>query len=134
LVFIFEGKWQRTKYVGVSLVGKTLAVMGFGKAGTEVARWVRGLGKHVISHDPYAPAERARRALVLNLFHLIIATANFISLHISLTPATKKMFNDDTFAHMKQGMQIINVAKCGVIDEGALLRALDNGIVAQVRT
>jgi D-3-phosphoglycerate dehydrogenase / 2-oxoglutarate reductase len=135
LIFIFEGKWQRTKYVGVSLVGKTLAVMGFGKVGTEVARRARGLGMHVISHDPYAPAERAR-ALGVELvsFDNAIATADFISLHMPLTPATEKMFDDDTFARMKRGVRIINVARGGVIDEGALLRALDNGIVAQVRT
>ncbi|KAL3638540.1 D-3-phosphoglycerate dehydrogenase 3, chloroplastic [Castilleja foliolosa] len=54
------GKWLRSKYVGVSLVGKTLAVMGFGKVGSEVARRAKGLGMHVIAHDPYAPADRAR--------------------------------------------------------------------------
>ena len=57
---ICPGKWQRNKYVGVSLVGKTLAVMGFGKVGSEVARRAKGLGMHVIAHDPYAPADRAR--------------------------------------------------------------------------
>ncbi|XP_021739744.1 D-3-phosphoglycerate dehydrogenase 2, chloroplastic-like, partial [Chenopodium quinoa] len=54
------GIWGRSKYVGVSLVGKTLAVMGFGKVGSEVARRAKGLGMHVIAHDPYAPADRAR--------------------------------------------------------------------------
>ncbi|CAN0878888.1 D-3-phosphoglycerate dehydrogenase 1, chloroplastic [Linum grandiflorum] len=127
-----SGKWQRNKYVGVSLVGKTLAVMGFGKVGTEVARRAKGLGMHVIAHDPYAPADRAR-ALGVELvsFDEAIATADFISLHMPLTPTTNKMLNDETFAKMKKGVRIVNVARGGVIDEEALVRALDSGIVAQ---
>ncbi|OIW12883.1 hypothetical protein TanjilG_24816 [Lupinus angustifolius] len=127
-----SGKWQRNKYVGVSLVGKTLAVMGFGKVGTEVARRAKGLGMHVIAHDPYAPADRARAIGVeLVSFDEAISTADFISLHMPLTPATSKVLNDETFAKMKKGVRIVNVARGGVIDEDALVRALDAGIVAQ---
>ncbi|XP_040382849.1 D-3-phosphoglycerate dehydrogenase 3, chloroplastic-like [Oryza brachyantha] len=126
------GKWQRTKYVGVSLVGKTLAVMGFGKVGSEVARRAKGLGMHVIAHDPYAPADRARAiGAELVSFDEAIARADFISLHMPLTPATSKVFNDESFAKMKNGVRIINVARGGVIDEDALVRALDSGKVAQ---
>jgi D-3-phosphoglycerate dehydrogenase / 2-oxoglutarate reductase len=127
------GKWQRNKYVGVSLVGKTLAVMGFGKVGSEVARRAKGLGMHVIAHDPYAPADRAR-ALGVELvsFDEAIARADFISLHMPLIPTTSKIFNDESFAKMKTGVRIINVARGGVIDEDALVRALDSGKVAQV--
>ncbi|KAM7280469.1 hypothetical protein ACFE04_007603 [Oxalis oulophora] len=125
-------KWLRSKYVGVSLVGKTLAVMGFGKVGSEVARRAKGLGMHVISHDPYAPADRARAIGVqLVSFDEAISTADFISLHMPLTASTSKMLNDETFAKMKKGVRIVNVARGGVIDEEALLRALDSGIVAQ---
>ncbi|KAK8916255.1 hypothetical protein KSP39_PZI022332 [Platanthera zijinensis] len=126
------GKWQRNKYVGVSLVGKKLAVMGFGKVGSEVARRAKGLGMHVISHDPYAPADRARAVGVeLVSFDEAVSTADFISLHMPLTPSTSKIFNDENFSKMKKGVRIINVARGGVIDEDALVRALDNGIVAQ---
>ncbi|KAF9675867.1 hypothetical protein SADUNF_Sadunf09G0078100 [Salix dunnii] len=129
---INAGKWQRNKYVGVSLVGKTLAVMGFGKVGSEVARRAKGLGMHVIAHDPYAPADRARAIGVeLVSFDEAMATADFISLHMPLTPATAKILNDETFAKMKKGVRIVNVARGGVIDEDALVRALDAGIVAQ---
>ena len=128
------GKWERNKYVGVSLVGKTLAVMGFGKVGSEVARRAKGLGMHVIAHDPYAPADRARAIGVeLVSFDEALATSDFISLHMPLTPATAKVLNDDTFAKMKKGVRIVNVARGGVIDEDALVRAIDAGIVAQVR-
>lgn len=119
--------------MGVSLVGKTLAVMGFGKVGSEVARRAKGLGMHVIAHDPYAPADRARAIGVeLVSFDEAIATADFISLHMPLTAATSKVLNDETFAKMKKGVRIINVARGGVIDEEALVKALDAGIVAQV--
>ncbi|KAK5774521.1 D-3-phosphoglycerate dehydrogenase 1, chloroplastic-like [Gossypium arboreum] len=126
------GKWQRNKYVGVSLVGKTLAVLGFGKVGSEVARRAKGLGMHVIAHDPYASADRARAIGVeLVSFEEAISTADFISLHMPLTAATNKMLNDETFAKMRKGVRIVNVARGGVIDEDALVRALDAGIVAQ---
>ncbi|GMJ15338.1 phosphoglycerate dehydrogenase 3 [Hibiscus trionum] len=126
------GKWERSKYVGVSLVGKTLAVMGFGKVGSEVARRAKGLGMHVIAHDPYAPADRARAIGVeLVSFEEALRTADFISMHMPLTPATSKMFNDEAFSQVKKGVRIVNVARGGVIDEEALLRALDAGIVAQ---
>lgn len=129
---IKAGKWQRNKYVGVSLVGKTLAVMGFGKVGSEVARRAKGLGMHVIAHDPYAAADRARGVGVeLVSFEQAITTADFISLHMPLTPATSKLFNDETFAKVKKGVRIVNVARGGVIDEDALVRALDTGVVAQ---
>ncbi|CAN6250429.1 unnamed protein product [Urochloa humidicola] len=126
------GKWQRNKYVGVSLVGKTLAILGFGKVGSEVARRAKGLGMHVIAHDPYASADRAR-AIGVELVSMeeAMTTADFISLHMPLTPATDKMLNDEAFAKMKKGVRIINVARGGVIDEEALVRALDSGIVAQ---
>ncbi|KAF8762790.1 hypothetical protein HU200_009100 [Digitaria exilis] len=126
------GKWQRNKYVGVSLVGKTLSILGFGKVGSEVARRAKGLGMHVIAHDPYASADRAR-AIGVELVSMeeAMTTADFISLHMPLTPATNKMLNDEAFAKMKKGVRIINVARGGVIDEDALVRALDSGIVAQ---
>ncbi|KAF7814593.1 D-3-phosphoglycerate dehydrogenase 2, chloroplastic-like [Senna tora] len=126
------GQWQRNQYVGVSMVGKTLAIMGFGKVGSEVARRAKGLGMNVIAHDPYAPADRARAIGVeLVSFDEAITTADFISLHMPLTPTTNKIFNDNSFAKMKKGVRIINVARGGVIDEDALVRALDSGIVAQ---
>ncbi|KAF6176196.1 hypothetical protein GIB67_023487 [Kingdonia uniflora] len=129
---IKAGKWLRNKYVGVSLVGKTLAVMGFGKVGSEVARRAKGLGMHVIAHDPYAPADRAHAIGVeLVSFDEAMATADFISLHMPLTPTTSKILNDEAFSKMKKGVRIVNVARGGVIDEDALVRALDAGNVAQ---
>lgn len=101
--------------------------------GSEVARRARGLGMHVIAHDPYASAERAKAIGVeLVSFEEALARSDFISLHMPLTPTTDKIFNDDSFKRCKKGVRIINVARGGVIDEDALVRALDAGIVAQV--
>ncbi|RRT38074.1 hypothetical protein B296_00046436 [Ensete ventricosum] len=127
-----SGNWERSKYVGVSLVGKTLAILGFGKVGSEVARRAKGLGMHVIAHDPYAAADRAHAIGVdLVTFDEAIARADFISLHMPLTPSTSKILDDEAFAKMKNGVRIINVARGGVMDEEALLKALDSGVVAQ---
>ncbi|KAK7389454.1 hypothetical protein VNO78_24515 [Psophocarpus tetragonolobus] len=126
------GQWLRSKYVGVSMVGKTLAVIGFGKVGSEVARRAKGLGMHVIAHDPYAPSDRARSIGVdLVSFDEAISTCDFISLHMPLTPSTTNLFNDSIFSKMKPGVRIVNVSRGGVIDEDSLLRALDSGIVSQ---
>jgi D-3-phosphoglycerate dehydrogenase len=115
----------------VSLVGKTLAVMGFGKVGSEVARRAKGLGMTVIAYDPYAPAERAK-ALGVELvsFEDACGRGDFFSLLMPLTPSTDKLFNEATFAKMMKGARIINVARGGVIDDDALVRALDSKQVA----
>ncbi|RWR77601.1 D-isomer specific 2-hydroxyacid dehydrogenase [Cinnamomum micranthum f. kanehirae] len=86
------GEWKRSKYVGVSFGEKTLAVMGFGKVGSEVARRAKFLGMKVIAHDPYAPADRARAmGIELVTFDEALSRADFISLHMPLTPATSKI-------------------------------------------
>lgn len=126
-----EGRWDRSKYVGVSMVGKTLAIMGFGKVGGEVARRAKGLGMNVIAHDPYASEERALAIGVkLVSFDEALSSGDFFSLHMPLTPDTKGLFGDEAFAKIKKGARIINVARGGVIDDDALARALDAGAVA----
>ena len=126
------GKWERSKFVGVSLVGKTLAVLGFGKVGADVARRAKGLGMTVIAHDPYAPEEKAR-ALGVKLvgFDDALKAADFISLHMPLTSGTKNMLNKEAFAKCKKGVRVINVARGGVIHEGDLVEAVESGQVAQ---
>ena len=95
----------------------------------------QGAWNACLARDPYASADRARAIGVeLVSFDQAITTADFISIHMPLTPTTSKILNDDTFAKMKKGVRIVNVARGGVIDEDALVRALDAGIVAQVLT
>jgi len=125
-----NGEWKRTKYVGTSLVEKTLAVIGFGKVGSEVARRAKGLGMKVVAYDPYAPAERVRAVgAELVSFEEALSTGDFFSLHMPLTSSTQNLFNRETFSKMKKGAYIINVARGGVIDDAALVEALDSGIV-----
>ena len=126
-----SGKWERSKLVGVSLVDKTLAVMGFGKVGSEVARRAQGLGMKVIAYDPYAPVDKAK-ALGVELvdFDEAVARGDFFSLHMPLTSSTDKMFNAEVFKQMKKNAVLINVARGGVIDDQALADALDNEEIA----
>lgn len=127
-----RGEWKRSQYTGVSLVNKTLAIMGFGKVGSEVARRARGLGMICIAHDPFASEAKAA-AIGVRLVSLndALAQGDFFSLHMPLTSQTKGMFNDDAFSKIKKGARIINVARGGVIDDAALARALDAKQVAQ---
>ncbi|GFR44138.1 hypothetical protein Agub_g5304 [Astrephomene gubernaculifera] len=127
-----SGKWDRNTYVGTSMVGKTIAVYGFGKVGAEVARRAKGLGMAVLAYDPYASQEKAAaQGVSLVSFDEALAQADFHSLHMPLTPGTKNLFNDAAFAKIKKGSRIINVARGGVIEEAALARALDAKLVAQ---
>lgn len=127
-----SGKWDRNTYVGASMVGKTLAIYGFGKVGTEVARRAKGLGITVLAYDPYASQEKAAaQGVQLVTFDDALKMADFHSLHMPLTPGTKNLFGDSAFAKIKKGSRIINVARGGVIDEQALLRALESKAVAQ---
>lgn len=102
------------------------------QVGSEVARRARGLGMNVIAHDPFASEEKARAVgVMLTSFDQALAQGDFFSLHMPLTPGTKNMFNDSAFAKMKKGARIMNVARGGVIEDEALVRALDAKIVAQ---
>ena len=100
------------------------------QVGSEVARRAKGLGMKVVAYDPYAPAERVRAVgAELVSFDDALATGDFFSLHMPLTASTQNLFNKETFAKMKKGAFIINVARGGVIEDAALVEALDNGTV-----
>ena len=125
------GKWERQKFMGVELRGKTLGLIGLGQVASEVARRARGLEMRVLAYDPYVAQERAS-ALGVELTTLddVIANADFISLHTRLTPQTRDLLNAEAFARMKPGVRIINTARGELIDEAALIRAIDEGHVA----
>ena len=125
------GRWERQKFVGVELRGRTLGLIGLGNVATEVARRTRGMEMRVIAHDPYIAPERAQ-GLGVELVSLdeVLEQSDFISLHIRLTPATRDYLSDEAFAKMKPGVRIINTARGELIDDAALLRAIDDGRVA----
>ncbi|MBI3910094.1 MAG: phosphoglycerate dehydrogenase [Armatimonadetes bacterium] len=125
------GEWRRSAFVGVEVYNKTLGIIGFGKVGREVARRAQGLGMRVIAHDLYVSVEQAQRENV-ELVELdeLLASADYISLHAPLTRDTINLLDRDKFARMKDGVRIINCARGKVINETALLEALESGKVA----
>lgn len=126
-----KGKWERAKFMGVQLVGKTLGVVGLGRVGSDVARKAQGLGMRVIGTDPFLSAARAREMGVeLLSFEKVLAEADFLTLHIPLTSETRRLLGQRQLAKAKPGLRIVNVSRGGVIDEAALVQALRSGRVA----
>ncbi len=126
------GKWERKKFQGVELYGKTLAILGMGRIGSELARRAIAFGMRVVAYDPYLAASRARALQVELVDRLddVLPRADFISMHMPLTAETKHMLDARRLALCKPGVRIVNCARGGLIDEAALLAALDSGHVA----
>ncbi len=127
-----EHQWDRAKFKGIEVYGKTLGIVGLGKIGSHVAKCAVGLGMNVIAYDPFASKEHAE-AIGAALFEQvddILKTADFISFHIPKTPETQGMINKDKFALMKKGVMIINCARGGIIVEDDLAEACKSGKVA----
>jgi len=126
------GKWERKKFQGVELYNKTLAILGMGRIGSEFARRAMAFGMRVVAYDPYLSANRARllRVELVDTVEDAIREADFITMHMPLTPETKHMLDADRLARCKPGVRIINCARGGLVDETALLAALENGQVA----
>lgn len=123
-------RWDRKKFIGTELVGKKLGLVGLGRVGREVATRAIGLEMQVMAHDPMADPEWCRLAgIKLVSVETVMKEADFLSVHVPLTDATKHMINHETIAKMKPGVRIVNCARGGVIDEAALLRALNSGQV-----
>jgi D-3-phosphoglycerate dehydrogenase len=127
-----SGKWDRKTFVGVELYNKTLAILGMGRIGTEIARRAIAFGMRVLAYDPYLSASRARSLQVELIESLdeIIPQADFITMHMPLTAETKYMLNAERLAKAKKGVRIINCARGGLIDENALVEALKSKHVA----
>ncbi|WDL97847.1 phosphoglycerate dehydrogenase [Alicyclobacillus sp. ALC3] len=128
---IRAGKWDRKSFVGVELRGKTLAVLGTGRIGAEVAKRAKVFGMTVLGFDPYLTEARAKELGITRVsFDEAIAAADFITVHTPLTKETKHMLGTSAFAKMKDGVRIVNCARGGIIDEQALADALRAGKVA----
>lgn len=126
-----DGKWLKKELEGIELYGKTLGIIGMGRIGAEVGKRAAAFGMTVLGHDPLISAEEItlRGAAPVALDDLL-ARADFITLHLPLTAETKNMLNADAFAKMKTGVRIACAARGGIIDEAALLNALNSGKVA----
>lgn len=124
------GEWDR-KFIGVELRNKTLGILGMGRIGSEVAKRAKVFGMEVIGYDPFLTEERAEKMGVkLGTVNEIAAQADFITVHTPLTPETRHLISRTQFELMKPGIRIINCARGGIIDELALVEAIDQGIVA----
>jgi D-3-phosphoglycerate dehydrogenase len=125
------GKWEKKKFEGVELTGKTLGVVGCGNIGAVVADRGAGLKMNVVAFDPVLTPEKAK-ALGVKLVTLdeLYAAADFITYHVAMTPATKGMLNAEAIAKMKKGVRIINCARGGIMVEADVKAALDSGHIA----
>ena len=127
-----SGKWEKSKFKGVEITDKTLGIMGLGKIGVLVAQRAKGLRMEVIGYDPYVSVDRFRELGIerAETPEDLYAAADFISVHLPKTPETNGLISDAAFEKMKKGVRIINTARGGIVDEEALVRALEAGKVA----
>ncbi len=125
------GLWERSKFVGVELLGKMLGIVGMGKIGTEVAKRAQSFGMRVVAYDPFLSQERAGQ-LDVQMVELkqLCAEADFITVHTPLTAETRHLIDTDEIALMKKGVRLINCARGGIISEQALYQAVVDGKVA----
>lgn len=125
------GKWEKSRFMGVEITGKTLGVIGCGNIGSNVAQRAIGLRMKVIAFDPFLSPERAGELGVEKVdLDTIFARADFLTLHTPLTDKTRNIISADALSRMKKGVRIINCARGGLIDEAALKEALEAGHVA----
>jgi len=122
------GKWERSKFMGWEVRGKTLGLIGLGRIGSEVARRARGLEMQVLTYDPVVSFDRATQIGVesVNLEDLL-ARSDVVSVHVPLVESTRSLFDTNHLAMMKKGAYLINASRGGVVDEEALLAALEAG-------
>ena len=125
---LVAGKWERSKWEGVELHGKTLGVVGLGRIGALVAQRALAFGMRLCAYDPYVSPDRARHMGVeLMALDELVAEADFITIHLPKTPETAGLFGRDLLAKAKPGLRIVNAARGGIVDEEALAEALRDG-------
>lgn len=123
-----SGEWKRNDFMGTEVRGKTLGLVGLGNVGSEVARRAQGMEMKLIGYDPFVTAERAEKMNVeMKTLDEIWQEADFITLHVPLIEATKNMIGARQLAMMKPSARIINAARGGLIDEEALVAAINAG-------
>jgi D-3-phosphoglycerate dehydrogenase / 2-oxoglutarate reductase len=124
------GKWEKKSLQGTELRGKTLGVIGLGKIGMEVARRAQAFGMEIIGHDPFvSPGVAKGQGIRAGKLEEVYAVADYITLHVGLTPQTTGMINAESIKKMKKGVRIVNCARGELVDEAALAQALKHGHV-----
>ncbi|MCQ0023549.1 phosphoglycerate dehydrogenase [Streptomyces somaliensis DSM 40738] len=126
-----NGEWKRAKYTGVELSEKTLGVVGLGRIGVLVAQRMSAFGMRVVAYDPYVqPARAAQMGVRLLSLDELLETSDFITVHLPKTPETIGLIGDEALRRVKPTVRIVNAARGGIVDEGALYSALKEGRVA----
>ena len=127
-----EGRWERSRFGGIELAGKTLGIVGFGRIGQQVARRARALEMKVVGYDPYVSPERFRALGAEHAAELsdLLAQSDFLTLHLTLTEETHGLLGREQLAATKPGIRVVNVARGELVDEDALADALASGHVA----
>ncbi|MGR3499018.1 MAG: phosphoglycerate dehydrogenase [Limimaricola soesokkakensis] len=125
------GKWEKSRFMGVEVTGKTLGVIGAGNIGSIVIDRAHGLKMKVVAYDPFLSEERATEIGVEKLeLDELLKRADFITLHVPLTDQTKNILSKENIAKLKPGVRIVNCARGGLVDEAALAEAITEGRVA----
>jgi D-3-phosphoglycerate dehydrogenase len=125
------GKWEKSRFMGVEVTGKTLGVIGAGNIGGIVCDRARGLKMKVVAYDPFLSEERAEQMQVEKVeLDALLKRADFITLHVPLTDKTRNILSAEAIAKTKKGVRIVNCARGGLVDEAALAEALKSGHVA----
>jgi D-3-phosphoglycerate dehydrogenase len=126
-----DSRWEKKRFLGTEVRGKTLGIAGLGRIGQEVAQRARAFGMRVVAHDPFISRDIAD-GMGVELLPLdeVCARADFLTLHLPSTPDTRHLLNAERFARMKPGVRIINTARGELIDERALRQALEQHVVA----
>jgi D-3-phosphoglycerate dehydrogenase / 2-oxoglutarate reductase len=126
-----SGRWERKKFVGVELQGKTLGIVGLGRIGRVVASRARAMGMLIVAYDPFVAPEQARDLEIeLAALEEVYARADFLTVHTPLTSETRGLIDREALGRMKKGARIINCARGGLVDEDALYEALTSGAIA----
>ncbi|NTV29940.1 MAG: phosphoglycerate dehydrogenase [Candidatus Omnitrophica bacterium] len=125
------GKWDRSKFQGVELYGKTLGVIGLGRIGSTVAKFAQGFGMNIMAYDPFlSPEMAAKKGITITPFDELIRKSDFITVHVPKTDETKGMIGEKELSVMKKSVRLINCARGGIIDEAALVKALETKSIA----
>nr|XP_046260621.1 D-3-phosphoglycerate dehydrogenase [Scatophagus argus] len=123
-----QGNWDRKKFMGTELYGKVLGIVGLGRIGKEVASRMQSFGMRTIGYDPITPPEVSASWGVEQMsLEQLWPQCDYITVHTPLLPSTAGLLNDESFAKCKKGVKVVNCARGGIIDEAALLRALESG-------
>jgi D-3-phosphoglycerate dehydrogenase len=125
------GKWEKKSLQGTELRAKTLGIVGLGRVGMEVVRRARAFGMEIVAHDPFVSTTVAKeQGIRMAKLEEVYAAADYLSLHVGLTPQTAGMINSATLKKMKPGVRLVNCARGELVDEAALAQAVQQGNVA----